>query len=237
MLACPVALFAFLQGTGTSSDAVIVLSCGALVLSLMGGTFGIRSANRSGSEGSERVIRVAVHILAVVVPVGVIFVIALPSFVTGPMFHNENAAVATCKAFAEAEEIYRRRDGTQYADSLDKLFRLSPPSDPALVGKVQAEAEGEPGTVKIPCQGYCFKILKAQGPKANGGQRSYIVDGKMTGGYALVAYPFKWGVTGIDTFMINNDGTIVQKDLGKDTSEIVRGMTEFNEDSGLCRPQ
>jgi hypothetical protein len=95
-----------------------------------------------------------------------------------------------------------------------------------------ATAEGEPGTV-LNCHswGYCYKVLLGQGPDASGGRRTYFNNGIMTDGFAMIAYPFDYNVTGCESLMISHTGTIFKKDLGPSTHEIVRRMTEFNPDS------
>lgn len=147
------------------------------------------------------------------------------------MLNNEMAAADACKAFAEAEEIYHRTDYDgdgvlEYAQSLKTL------GDPklGLIAEGLGEAEGNPGEA-TPRAGYCFKVLKAQGAKATGGARSYIVEDNMTLGYALLAYPEVYGSTGRHTFIINNNGTIFQKDLGSDTDAIVKQMVKFDPDT------
>jgi hypothetical protein len=81
-----------------------------------------------------------------------------------------------------------------------------------------------------PFYGYYFRQLLNQGPDAKGGAKSYVVDGKMTGGFAYVAYPAKYGDTGIVTFLINQNGVVYEKDLGKDTVDVAKKMTGFNPD-------
>ena len=81
-----------------------------------------------------------------------------------------------------------------------------------------AAAEGRPlgkdGPQPSPFHGYYFKILTAQGPAAAGGAKDYVVDGKMSGGFALVAWPAQYDVTGVMTFVVNQDGIVREKDLG-----------------------
>jgi len=72
--------------------------------------------------------------------------------------------------------------------------------------------------------------LTSRGPDAKGGAKSYLVNGKMTGGFAVVAYPAKYSDSGIMTFLINQGGVVYQKDLGKTTEEAAGAMTEFNPD-------
>jgi hypothetical protein len=79
-----------------------------------------------------------------------------------------------------------------------------------------------------PFQGYFFRVLTAQGKKAPGGSRSYIVDGKMTGGFAFLAYPAQYRSTGVMTFMVDQDGVVYEKDLGPKTPEAVKTLTRYN---------
>jgi hypothetical protein len=86
-------------------------------------------------------------------------------------------------------------------------------------------------------RGYEYKMLTAQGLLANGGAREYIVNGRMTEGFALVAFPVRYGVSGIMTFMVNQDGAIFQKDLGPKTIEAGRQMTRFDPDKTWTKGQ
>ena len=76
--------------------------------------------------------------------------------------------------------------------------------------------------------GYYFRVLKSQGPDAPGGAFDYVVNGKMIGGFAMVAWPAEYGVSGIQTFIINHDGVVYEKDLGSETALRARQMTKFN---------
>ncbi len=82
----------------------------------------------------------------------------------------------------------------------------------------------------MPFHGYYFHMLTGQTDKAPGGARNYIVNGKMTGGFAFVAYPAEYGNSGVMTFMINQDDVLLQKDLGKTTTQTVTAMTQFDPD-------
>jgi len=86
--------------------------------------------------------------------------------------------------------------------------------------------EGEP----LVYRGYVYKILKSQGAGAPGGSSDYLVDGRMTKGFALVAFPIRYGVSGVLTFLVNQEGAIYQKDLGAQTRELGQAMTQFNPD-------
>lgn len=169
---------------------------------------------------------------------------ALPScLILAPFFvvrmpGNQTAAAGACKAFAEAEEIFRRTDWDgdgvlEYSPCISGL--LGVPSDPVLLDKCLVAAEGPPSAKPPPKAGYCFKVLTAQSANATGGQRSYIDEnGNMTKGYALIAYPAVYDGTGRDCFIISHNGTIFQKDFGTDTHAIVEAMTEFNPDTVWC---
>jgi hypothetical protein len=81
-----------------------------------------------------------------------------------------------------------------------------------------------------PYHGYLYKILTAQGESAHGGAHSYILGGKMIGGFALVAFPAVYGSSGIQTFIVNHEGVVYRKDLGKNTTKIASAMMAFNPD-------
>ena len=100
-----------------------------------------------------------------------------------------------------------------------------------------ADAEGKGGSDKdapqldrAPYHGYYFKILTRQGPHAPGGKYSYLINGNMIAGYALVAYPDKWSNSGVMTFIINQQGRVYQKNLGPNTAKLASAMTEYNPD-------
>jgi hypothetical protein len=94
----------------------------------------------------------------------------------------------------------------------------------------QAGAGGSPSRPE-PYHGYYFKILTSQGPSAPGGAYDYIVDGKMIGGVAMVAYPAEYGDSGVMTFMVNHDGVVYERDLGPETAMVASAMTSFDPDT------
>ena len=94
---------------------------------------------------------------------------------------------------------------------------------------VEGYKRGENGT-PTPFHGYYYRILDKQGRNAPGGAKRYIVDGKMTNGFAFVAYPAEYRASGVMTFMVNQDGVVVQKDLGAETSKHASAITEYNPD-------
>ena len=101
-----------------------------------------------------------------------------------------------------------------------------------LVASATAEGyQRDSGGNPIPFHGYYYRILTAQGPHAPGGAENYLVNGKMTRGFAFLAYPAEYRSSGVMTFMINQDGVVVQKDLGADTGRIASAISEFNPDS------
>jgi hypothetical protein len=100
------------------------------------------------------------------------------------------------------------------------------------VGQVTAEGyelpkPGEP----VLYHGYAFRVLKAQGDRATGGARDYVIRGLMIGGFALVAYPVDYGVTGVKTFVVNHEGVVLEKDLGPRTTAIASGFRRYNPDA------
>ena len=107
--------------------------------------------------------------------------------------------------------------------------RRSPLGD--LVAEAAAEGYDQNKMGSAPFHGYRFRILTAQGPAAPGGKKSYVVNGDMTGGFALVAYPAKYAFSGVMTFMVGQDGVVYQKDLGEDTAAQALRLAEFDPDN------
>ena len=142
--------------------------------------------------------------------------------------HNELDAIQTCLAYVDAQNEYAEKDRGfgvgVYAQRIvsspgkkDGLF-WQDDRDPSPLGELAAKASGEGyklGGSEAPYHGYYYRILKAQGSDAPGGTLSYLVNGKMIGGFAMIAYPAEYGNSGVMTFMVNHAGTIYQKDLGR----------------------
>ena len=161
---------------------------------------------------------------------------------------NELAIIAACNAVgkAEAEYFAQPHDGNK-----GKQFAVKFISDPGKQnGLYWKAAEGQPPSPLGPLaayataegysekpdahtafHGYYFRMLKGQSNKAPGGAKNYLVDGKMTGGFAFVAYPAEYGNSGVMTFTMNQDGVLLQKDLGKNTKETATAMTLFDPDA------
>jgi hypothetical protein len=161
---------------------------------------------------------------------------------------NELAVIDVCGALAEAQSEYyseTHADGStkQYAVKFisdagkqNGLYWESPDGQPkSPLGPLAAFATSEGYSVKpdshLPFHGYYFRMLSKQGSHAPGGARDYVVNGKMVGGFAFVAYPAEYRNTGVMTFLINQDGVLLQKDLGKSTTETASAMSEFDPDS------
>jgi len=108
-----------------------------------------------------------------------------------------------------------------------------------LLVKAKAEGYSQKGSRgnPVPYHGYFYKILKAQGKNAPGGAYEYIINGNMIGGFAVVAWPAKYGNSGVMTFIVNHDGVVYQKNLGKDTDKIVKAMTKYDPDKTWERAQ
>src|SRR5271169_2184401 len=158
---------------------------------------------------------------------------------------DEIAAIDVSAALADAQAEYfaQKHDGVkQYAQKFisdpgkqNGLYWESAEGQPrSPVGPLVAFATDEGYDVKSnphqPFHGYYFRILDKQGPYAKGAAKDYIVNGKMTGGFAYFAYPATYNDTGVMTLIIDQHGVVYQKDLGKDTAEVAKAMTEFNPD-------
>jgi hypothetical protein len=157
---------------------------------------------------------------------------------------NELDAIQVCRGFVEAQqeyaaEVYDDSGIHQYAQRListpgkkDGLYwenKDGTPGGPISKGAARAIEEGY--SIGVPgYHGYYFKVLKKQGPAARMGELDYVVKGYMIGGFALVAVPAQYGVTGVKTFMVSYDGIVYEKDLGSDSLEIVKAMDSFNPD-------
>ena len=157
---------------------------------------------------------------------------------------NELDAIQICHGYVEAQEAYalQPRDGynvNQYAQriisSTDKqdglAWQNSDGSWGGPIGEKIAKAIEQGYTLDLePYHGYLFKILKGQGAAAPLGQMDYVVKGLMIGGFALVAAPAEYGVTGIKTFIVSQDGVVYEKDFGDGTLDTFRKMELFNPD-------
>jgi hypothetical protein len=156
---------------------------------------------------------------------------------------NELDAIQVCRGYVEAQKEYAltMRDGVnQYAQKVistpgkqDGLYWENPdgtPGGPVSEAAAKAIAEGYTFDKKSAYHGYYFKILKGQGPDARLGRLDYMIQGAMIGGFAMIAAPAEYRVTGVKTFMVSQDGIVYQKDLGPDTLNIAKGIELYNPD-------
>ncbi len=165
---------------------------------------------------------------------------------------NELAAIQVCLAIVDAEREYAARDIDgdgilEYAAKIasttgkhDGLYWEAAPGErPSPLGPFLAAAadKGYAGTVPLaPYHGYFYRILSAQAKTAPGGARNYMVRGEMIGGFALIAYPARYGASGVMSFIVNQDGVIYGKDLGRNSAAIARKMKSYDPDSTWKRP-
>jgi hypothetical protein len=157
---------------------------------------------------------------------------------------NELDAIQVARGYVEAQKEYAStiHDNSginQYAQLIfstpgkqDGLYwKNSDGSSGGPIGEKVAQALEEGYSIGTGgYHGYYFKILKGQGPAAPLGRLDYVIEGVMIGGFALVAVPAEYRVTGVKTFIVNNDGIVYQRDLGPDSLKLVRKMTLYNPD-------
>jgi hypothetical protein len=156
---------------------------------------------------------------------------------------NEMSSIRVCQELAAAQKEYSTQRG-EYAQRIfsdegqrDGLYWKSADGEPqSPVGPLVAAAvtEGNPGSregAPTPYRGYYYHILARRGKNAPGGAKSYLVNGKMTGGFAFVAYPAEYRSSGVMTFIVNEDGVVYQKDLGRKADALAKAMKEYNPDS------
>jgi Protein of unknown function (DUF2950) len=158
---------------------------------------------------------------------------------------NELDAIQICRGFVEAQgqyasEVHDDSGVNQYAQKIistpgkhDGLYwqnKDGSPGGPVSEPVARAIAEGYSAREGSGYHGYYFRVLKGQGPAARLGQLDYVIEGVMIGGFALVAVPAQYRVTGVKTFMVSYDGIVYEKDLGPDSGNIVKNMERYNPD-------
>jgi hypothetical protein len=161
---------------------------------------------------------------------------------------NELDAIEVMRAYVDAQRDYAAapRDGPllhyarkfeSQAGKHDGLYWPSAGAEPeSPMGPLiaQARVEGYRGNAgrpeRTPYHGYLYRVLTAQGPHAAGGPYDYLVNGQLLGGFALVAFPAKYGASGVMTFIVNQDGVVYQRDLGRDTEKLALAMPAFDPD-------
>jgi hypothetical protein len=169
---------------------------------------------------------------------------------------DELNAMEVCRAYVDAQREYASKDRNNdgYIEYAQKF--LSSPGEhdglywptkegeePSPLGPLVVEAQAAGYSIDnqhegpVPYYGYYYRILKGQGPHARGGAYDYVVNGHMMGGFAIVAFPAEYGVTGIMTFIVNHDGDVYQKDLGPDTEAIAQKMKLYDPGPGWVKEE
>lgn len=158
---------------------------------------------------------------------------------------NELNAIQTSLAFVDAENEYADKDRTGAGAGVYAQRVVSSPGkkdglfwrddqDPSPLGELAAQATADGYKVspegREPYHGYYYRILKGQGANAPGGASYYVVNGKMIGGFALIAYPAEYGNSGVMTFLVNHGGVVYQKDLGRHTASLQKRIELFDPD-------
>jgi hypothetical protein len=167
---------------------------------------------------------------------------------------NELSAIQVCLAILDAEREYAaldvdsdgipeyarkfvsapgRRDGLYWET---KAGEPPSPLGPLLAAAASEGYTGPDARPLAPYHGYFYKILTRQGKDAPGGGYDYFVNGKMIGGFAMIAYPARYGASGVTSFVVNHDGVVYEKNLGKNAAALASKMTTFNPDASWKRP-
>lgn len=167
---------------------------------------------------------------------------------------NELDTIQTCLAFIDAQQEYAMNDydGNGLLDYAAKFWsdpgkknglywQTGEGEAPSPLGELFAKAKAEGYTMKSgdegprPYHGYLYRILTGQGKHAKGGAYDYLVKGQLLGGVALVAYPAQYGASGVMTFLVNHDGVVYQKDLGRKTAETASAIKLFDPGPGWTK--
>jgi len=166
---------------------------------------------------------------------------------------NELAAIRTLQTYVKAQKlyasrghdakpagVYARRIASDPGTENGLYWTMSPGRPPSPLGELLADAAIESHAAASakatrPFHGYHFRILEGQGSAAAGGAKSYIVNGQLSGGFAMVAWPATPDLTGVMTFIVNHDGVVYEKSFGGDTAKAVTAITRFNPDKTWAR--
>ena len=157
---------------------------------------------------------------------------------------NERAVMKVMLAIYDAQKEYARRDhngdgmleyAARFASSSGKkdglYWQTEAGEDPSPLGFAVASAQSAGAAGRAGYYGYRYKLLTAQGKNAPGGAYDYVVRGRMIGGFAVVAWPARYGDTGVMTFMVSHDGAVYEKDLGPGTAASAGATRRFDPDS------
>jgi hypothetical protein len=167
---------------------------------------------------------------------------------------NELDTIQTLRAIVDAQDDYARSAGRQGAFMAYARRFFSTPGTrdglcwatdegepPSPLGPLAAAASAggygtsRPGDAPRPYNGYLFRILEAQGPSASGGAMEFVVNGRMIGGFGVIAWPVEYGRSGIKTFIVSHRGDVYERDLGPETARIARGVAAFDPGEGWAR--
>jgi hypothetical protein len=166
---------------------------------------------------------------------------------------NEMAAIQACGDLVDAQKTYfaraphgyaneyaqklvsdkERHNGLYWDEAIDDYASPINPLIASAYGKGPNDDSGD----RYPFNGYFFRILTTQGPHAPGGTKNFVVNGKMIAGFAFVAYPAEYRSSGVKSFIVNQSGTIYEKDLGADTTKLAEAMTAYDPDSTWRKAQ
>lgn len=160
---------------------------------------------------------------------------------------NELGAIAVSRGYVDAQKEYAAvgRDGGEAGVFAMKILSdegrqnglywpTAEGEEPSPIGAFVADAaaEGYRTDTASAYHGYRYRLLYRQGDKAAGGAKDYFVDGRLTGGFAMIAWPAAYGNSGVKSFLVNQDGTVFEKDLGESTAETAAAIDSFNPDEG-----
>lgn len=159
---------------------------------------------------------------------------------------NEMSTIRVCEQLVAAQKEYYAAHADEYAQEIVSengkqnglYWKTANGSPESPIGPLVAgAAPGYTEENETPYLGYYYHILAGQGASAKGGAKNYIVDGKMTGGFAFVAYPAEYRSSGVMTFIVDQDGVLYQKDLGRNTSALAKAMKEYDPGAGWQKVQ
>jgi hypothetical protein len=163
---------------------------------------------------------------------------------------NEASAIRVCQELAAAQKEYYSQQHNEYAQKIfsdegkhDGLYwkagngEPESPIGPLVAWAVAQEKTTSQGGEAAPYRGYYFRILTKQGKNGPGGAKSYVVDGKLTDGFAFVAFPAEYRSSGVMTFLVSSDGVVYEKDLGKKTETIAKTMKEYDPDNHWAKAE
>jgi hypothetical protein len=166
---------------------------------------------------------------------------------------NELDVIEVCKAIVDAQAEYASvdRDGDGIAEYAAKFLsdpgtrnglywetaagEQASPLGPLIAGAVEEGYTRNSDNQPQPYHGYCYRMLSGQGASAPGGAMSYLINGQMIAGFAVVAHPAEYGSSGIMTFIVSRDGVVFEKDLGPDTTKLAAEIQAFDPGDGWAR--